>query len=100
MCIALAVFSVLDTTAKYMATVAQLPVTQVVWVRFLSQALLIVMVVGVLAVPRSQKKKSCGANDCFRHERSPQAAEIQGAAARGGSVRLRAGGVCGRALRR
>lgn len=52
MCVALAFFSVLDTTAKYMATVVQLPVTQVVWLRFLSQFLLILLVVGVMAVPR------------------------------------------------
>ena len=52
MCLALAVFSCLDTTAKYMATVVQLPVLQVVWVRFLSQLLLIVLVTGALAIPR------------------------------------------------
>ena len=52
MCAALAVFSCLDTTAKYMATVVQLPVLQVVWVRFLSQLLLILFVTGVLAIPR------------------------------------------------
>lgn len=52
MCLAIAVFSLLDTTAKYMATAAALPLTQVVWIRFLSQALLIVMVVGMLAIPR------------------------------------------------
>lgn len=52
MLIALSLFSVLDTTAKYMATVVELPVTQVVWCRFVSQFLLIVMVTGVLAVPR------------------------------------------------
>lgn len=52
MCLALALFSVLDTTAKYMATVAQLPVTQVVWCRFVSQFLLILMVTGVVSVPR------------------------------------------------
>ena len=52
MCLALAVFSCLDTTAKYMATVVQLPVLQVVWVRFLSQLLLILFVTGALALPR------------------------------------------------
>ena len=52
MCMALALFSVLDTTAKYMATVVQLPVLQVVWVRFLSQFLLIVLVAGAVAIPR------------------------------------------------
>lgn len=52
MCLALALFSILDTTAKYMATVVRLPVLQVVWVRFLSQSLLIVLVTGAVAIPR------------------------------------------------
>ena len=52
MCVALALFSILDTTAKYMATVAQVPLTQVVWVRFLSQFLLIVLIAGAVAIPR------------------------------------------------
>lgn len=52
MCVALALFSVLDTTAKYMASVVQLPVTQVVWIRFLSQFILILLVVGVVSLPR------------------------------------------------
>lgn len=52
MCLALALFSILDTTAKYMATVADLPVTQVVWCRFVSQFLLIMMVAGVVSMPR------------------------------------------------
>lgn len=52
MCVALALFSVLDTTAKYMASVVQLPVTQVVWIRFLSQFVLILLVVGAVSVPR------------------------------------------------
>ncbi len=52
MCIALALFSCLDTTAKYMATVVQLPVAQVVWLRFVSQLALIVFVAGAVALPR------------------------------------------------
>jgi drug/metabolite transporter (DMT)-like permease len=52
MCMALALFSCLDATAKYMATVAQLPVAQVVWLRFVSQFLLIVMVMGAVSLPR------------------------------------------------
>jgi drug/metabolite transporter (DMT)-like permease len=51
MCVALALFSVLDTTAKYMASVVALPVTQVVWMRFVSQVLLILLVMGVVALP-------------------------------------------------
>jgi drug/metabolite transporter (DMT)-like permease len=52
MCLALAFFSCLDATAKYMGAVAQLPVAQVVWLRFISQFLLIVLVTGVIAIPR------------------------------------------------
>ena len=52
MLVALALFSCLDTTAKYMATVAQVPLTQVVWLRFMSQLLLIIFVAGIVAVPR------------------------------------------------
>jgi drug/metabolite transporter (DMT)-like permease len=51
MCLAIAFFSALDTTAKYLATVAQMPATQVVWIRFLAQFLLIVMVLGAVRVP-------------------------------------------------
>lgn len=52
MCVALALFSCLDVTAKYMASVVQLPVAQVVWLRFLSQFLMVVFVAGVVAIPR------------------------------------------------
>jgi drug/metabolite transporter (DMT)-like permease len=52
MCVALALFSCLDTTAKYMASVVGLPVTQVVWLRFVSQFLLIMLVAGVVSIPR------------------------------------------------
>ncbi len=51
-CIAFAFFSCLDTTAKYMSNVVGLPVTQVTWVRFMSQFGLIVMVMGAVQVPR------------------------------------------------
>lgn len=52
MCLALALFSGLDATAKYMGTVADLPVAQVVWLRFVSQFVLLVFVTGVVAIPR------------------------------------------------
>jgi drug/metabolite transporter (DMT)-like permease len=52
MCIALVLFSALDTTAKYIATGTGLPVSQVTWLRFMSQFALVVSVFGVLAVPR------------------------------------------------
>jgi drug/metabolite transporter (DMT)-like permease len=52
MCIALVLFSALDTTAKYIATRTGLPLSQVTWLRFASQFALTILVFGVLAVPR------------------------------------------------
>ncbi len=52
MCIALVLFSGLDTTAKYIATRTGLPVSQVTWLRFTSQVVLTILVFGILAVPR------------------------------------------------
>jgi drug/metabolite transporter (DMT)-like permease len=60
MCLALVLFSALDTTAKYIATRSGLPISQVTWLRFMSQFALVVITFGVLAVPRllySQKWK-------------------------------------------
>jgi drug/metabolite transporter (DMT)-like permease len=52
MCLAVALFSCLDATAKYMASTLQLPVAQVTWLRFVSQFLLIALAVGVVTLPR------------------------------------------------
>jgi drug/metabolite transporter (DMT)-like permease len=52
MCLALVLFSCLDSTAKYMATVSKLPLSQVVWLRFVSQLCLMLLVLGVVAIPR------------------------------------------------
>ena len=52
MCVALVLFSALDGTAKYIATRSELPVSQVTWLRFMSQFVLVVLTFGVLAVPR------------------------------------------------
>lgn len=51
-CVAFTFFTCLDSTAKYMATVAGMPVTQVTWVRFMSQFGLVVMAMGAVQVPR------------------------------------------------
>lgn len=40
MCIAITLFAGLDTSAKYLATRSELPVIQIVWVRFLGQFLI------------------------------------------------------------
>lgn len=60
MCLALCVFSCLDTTAKYMATESGLPITQVVWVRFVSQLVLILFVTGLVALPRLLETRKLG----------------------------------------
>ncbi len=52
MCVALVLFSGLDATAKYIATRSGLPVSQVTWLRFMSQFVLVVLTFGILAVPR------------------------------------------------
>ncbi|MGE5513084.1 MAG: DMT family transporter [Bacteroidota bacterium] len=52
MCLAIALFSCLDATAKYMASTLQLPVTQVTWLRFVSQFVLMAMAVGLVTLPR------------------------------------------------
>lgn len=51
MCVALVLFSALDATAKYIATRSGLPVSQVTWLRFVSQCVLVVLTFGVLALP-------------------------------------------------
>lgn len=51
MCMAIALFSCLDATAKYMASVQRLPVAQVTWLRFASQLMLSMVVVGIAALP-------------------------------------------------
>lgn len=52
MCLAVFLFSVLDATAKYLASRADLPVVQVIWMRFVFHALLTLIILGPLAVPR------------------------------------------------
>ena len=52
MCLTILMFAVLDTTGKYMVTTAGMPVSQVVWVRFLSQAVITLLIFGPVAVVR------------------------------------------------
>ena len=58
MCMAVTLFSCLDTTAKYLVTHAQLPTAEVVWLRFVGQLLLMV------ADPRSE----CRCLSCCKPE--------------------------------
>jgi len=51
MCVAIAFFSCLDASAKYLASSAHIPVAQLVWVRFLGQFLAIIFIAGLAGVP-------------------------------------------------
>ena len=51
MCVAWVLFACLDTTAKYLGSHTDLPAAQVVWMRFLSQFMAMIAVLGFIAVP-------------------------------------------------
>lgn len=53
MCAAIALFALLDTTAKYVVTTAAMPVFQVVWMRFASHGVLNVLVFGPVTTARA-----------------------------------------------
>lgn len=58
MCTAVTLFSCLDSTAKYLVTTSQLPVSQVVWLRFVGQFVLMAVILGPWTIPsllRTQK---------------------------------------------
>ena len=60
MCLAVALFSALDTSAKYLVTHAKLPLVQIVWARFLGQFLLMLSLLSALplsALLRTHKPK-------------------------------------------
>lgn len=50
--LAVTMFSCLDGTAKYLVSVEQLPVGQIVWMRFSSHFLLALLAFGLISVPR------------------------------------------------
>ncbi len=50
--VAVTMFSCLDGSAKYLVSVEQLPVNQIVWMRFVGQFLFIVLAVGAVSIPR------------------------------------------------
>ena len=60
MCLAWAVFACLDTTAKYFGTMTDIPIAQVVWVRFLGQLGTMVAVLGLVAVPDLVRTRKLG----------------------------------------
>lgn len=51
MCLASALFACLDTTAKYLVVAVELPITEIVWIRYLGQLGAMVIVLGLVAVP-------------------------------------------------
>ena len=48
MCLAVGLFSALDTSAKYLVTHAHLPIVQIVWARFLGQFLIMLSLLSAL----------------------------------------------------
>lgn len=52
MMLAVTMFGCLDTTAKYLVTRQHVPLVQVVWLRFMGQLAVIILVVGIVSVPR------------------------------------------------
>lgn len=50
MCVAVALFSGLDASAKYLATSAELPMVQLVWARFVGQFLLMLSILSALPI--------------------------------------------------
>lgn len=51
MCLACGLFACLDTTAKYLMVVSELPMGQLVWMRYLGQFVAMVLMLGLIAVP-------------------------------------------------
>ena len=57
MCLAVTLFACLDATAKYLKAHSGLSVSQIVWMRFLGQLALIVVVMGAMNVPALVRTK-------------------------------------------
>ena len=59
-CLAVGCFSCTDTSGKYLITVGQLPMAQVVWVRFLGQFAAIVLALGLVSLPSLLRSRRPG----------------------------------------
>ncbi len=57
MCLAVTLFSALDTSAKYLVTHSHLPAVQVVWARFLGQFTLMLALLSVMPLPALLRTK-------------------------------------------
>lgn len=55
MCTAVTLFSCLDTTAKYLQSHTAIPVAEVVWMRFVGQMLLMIVILGPAMIPNLLK---------------------------------------------
>ncbi len=58
MCMGVTVFAGLDTTAKYLGSKMGIPTSEIVWIRFLTQILWTMVVLGPLAMPKLLKTNS------------------------------------------
>ena len=57
---AVSLFSCLDTTAKYLYSVVQLPLSQIVWMRFAGQFAAMIIVLGAVSLPRLLQTRKLG----------------------------------------
>jgi drug/metabolite transporter (DMT)-like permease len=60
MCSTCVLFAGLDTTAKYLGTQTDLPVLQLVWMRYLGQFVAMVVLLGLLALPDLLRTRKIG----------------------------------------
>ena len=60
MVVTFALFACLDTTAKYLVTTAQVPLLEIVWMRFLGQLIGMIVVLGLVALPSLTRTRKPG----------------------------------------
>ncbi len=60
MCAAISQFAFLDTTAKYLSTVAHVPIPQIIWIRFATNALFILAILGRRTAARAVYSRKAG----------------------------------------
>ena len=60
MAVTFGLFACLDTTAKYLVTTTDLPLIEIVWMRFLGQLMGMVAVLGLVALPSLMRSRKPG----------------------------------------
>ena len=60
MCSATIIFSALDATAKYLGSISEVPVSQIIWIRFLCHIMFTMIILGPLTLPSLVKTKKIG----------------------------------------